>query len=92
MTTTTSVIIERTLFIVLFNMERYYCVNILPPTLKTKNFFLKQDFFIATILSIPVQTIYMIVDFLNSIFSFLIDPGNFPPTKSLISSPTVEVK
>jgi hypothetical protein len=23
---------------------------------------------------------YMIVDFLNSIFSFLTDPGNFPPT------------
>jgi hypothetical protein len=39
-TTTTRVITERrTLLIVLFNMEKYYFVNILPPILKTKNFF-----------------------------------------------------
>lgn len=41
MTTTIAriVIEKRTLLIVLFNMEKYYFVNILPPILKTKNFF-----------------------------------------------------
>jgi len=72
MTTTTSVAIERiTLFTVLINMKEVLYCEYTPANFKNKELFYP---------GLSSNNFYMIVDFLNSIFSFLIDPGNFPPT------------
>ena len=72
MTTTTRVVIERiTLFTALFNMKEVLYCEYTPANINNKELFY---------LYLSSDHIYMIVDFLNSIFSFLTDPGNFPPT------------
>jgi hypothetical protein len=71
-TTTSAVTVVRTLLTMQFNMEKYYC-KYTSANPKNKELF-------PPALAIQLEPGYMIVDFLNSIFSFFTEPGNFPPT------------
>ena len=80
-----------TLYVLFFNMNDVCFANIHPPFQKRT-----QQAIIISEMDKPSLVVYpffyMIVDFLNSIFSVFTEPDILPLTKSLISSPIVEVK